>query len=393
MKNTDTQIIDITSLSGYTFDVTGDFWIAKLKGTKTLGADFAITGSGTPSGDKNIIILSQAVITASTYTFSVFGLNIPNKLILGNWGAFCQYVDGAWVVVPFGLPAKPDGVLIEVNADGDLTIKDASIEAVKIGSTLTATIAAKATKTYVDAADVVLQNAINALPASVYTTVSGDITITSGGAASIGANKITLTMIPNGLITNDKINATAAIALSKLAATTASKVLVSDASGFVSASATTPTELAYLAGVTAGTAAASKAVVLDASGKISTIDVTTLKINGTTFLPSSTFSSGSLTTTTVLTAATLKTDYRANGSGGGYDITLPAANTVTADTPVRFYQVGGANTINIKRAGSDDIVNTAGVDVALLAMTVVGDYAEMYCDGSSKWYVLRSQLT
>jgi hypothetical protein len=55
--------------------------------------------------------------------------------------------------------------------------------------------------------------------------------------------------------------------------------------------------------------------------------------------------------------------------------------------------VGGANTINIKRAGSDDIVNTAGVDVALLAMTVVGDYAEMYCDGSSKWYVLRSQLT
>jgi hypothetical protein len=51
-------------------------------------------------------------------------------------------------------------------------------------------------------------------------------------------------------ISNTEIKAAAAIALNKLAATTASKALVSDASGFVSASATTDTEIGYVAGVT-----------------------------------------------------------------------------------------------------------------------------------------------
>jgi len=41
-------------------------------------------------------------------------------------------------------------------------------------------------------------------------------------------------------------------------------------------------ESSHLDGVTAGTAAASKAVVLSAAGKIDTIDITTLKIGGTT---------------------------------------------------------------------------------------------------------------
>lgn len=47
-------------------------------------------------------------------------------------------------------------------------------------------------------------------------------------------------------IDNNEIKAAAAIALTKLAATTASRALVSDASGFISASVITPTELTYL---------------------------------------------------------------------------------------------------------------------------------------------------
>ena len=42
------------------------------------------------------------------------------------------------------------------------------------------------------------------------------------------------------------------------------------------------TELGFLDGVTAGTAAASKAVVLDASSKINSLDATVLKANGVT---------------------------------------------------------------------------------------------------------------
>jgi hypothetical protein len=51
-------------------------------------------------------------------------------------------------------------------------------------------------------------------------------------------------------IANSAIKASAAIALDKLAATTASRALVSDGSGFVSASSVTSTELGYLSGVT-----------------------------------------------------------------------------------------------------------------------------------------------
>ena len=51
-------------------------------------------------------------------------------------------------------------------------------------------------------------------------------------------------------IANANISASAAIAVTKLAATTASKALQSDASGFISASTVTSTELGYVSGVT-----------------------------------------------------------------------------------------------------------------------------------------------
>lgn len=56
--------------------------------------------------------------------------------------------------------------------------------------------------------------------------------------------------VASGGLTNTEVNASAAIALSKLAATTASRALVSDGSGFVSASAVTATELGYVSGAT-----------------------------------------------------------------------------------------------------------------------------------------------
>lgn len=71
--------------------------------------------------------------------------------------------------------------------------------------------------------------------------VTGDIAITNGGVTSIGA----------GVIVNADVNASAAIALSKLATVTASKALASDASGFIVSTAVTSTELGYLSGVTA----------------------------------------------------------------------------------------------------------------------------------------------
>lgn len=66
--------------------------------------------------------------------------------------------------------------------------------------------------------------------------VTGDVTITNAGVTSIGSGKIT----------NAQINASAAIAISKLAALTPSRAAVLDGSGFLAASPVTSTTLAFL---------------------------------------------------------------------------------------------------------------------------------------------------
>lgn len=67
-------------------------------------------------------------------------------------------------------------------------------------------------------------------------------------AGSIAYNKLSL----GTSIVNSDISLTAAIAVSKLAALTTSKAVVTDASGFLATSAATSTELGYLSGVTSG---------------------------------------------------------------------------------------------------------------------------------------------
>lgn len=57
-------------------------------------------------------------------------------------------------------------------------------------------------------------------------------------------------VMTSSTIVNADVNASAAIALTKLAATTVSRALVSDGSGFITPSSVTSTELGYLSGVT-----------------------------------------------------------------------------------------------------------------------------------------------
>ena len=69
--------------------------------------------------------------------------------------------------------------------------------------------------------------------------ISGDITISSGTKAAIGS----------GVIVNADVNASAALEFSKMENLTASRALVSDSNGDVSAT-TTSTEIGYVNGVT-----------------------------------------------------------------------------------------------------------------------------------------------
>lgn len=92
-------------------------------------------------------------------------------------------------------------------------------------------------------------------------TPSGDVTITTTGVMSI----------VSGTVVNADISGTAAIAASKLAAQTASRAIVSDASGFLTTSTTTATQIGYLSNVTGDIQTALDSKISSASGAISPI--------------------------------------------------------------------------------------------------------------------------
>jgi hypothetical protein len=107
--------------------------------------------------------------------------------------------------------------------------------------------------------DIIVGNVSNA-SAAVDTSAAGDVLADS-------TNGLT---IKNGVVVDAQVSASAAIALSKLAAVTASKALVSDISGVISPSSVTATELGYVSGVTSAiqTQLGTKALASDLSTHI-----------------------------------------------------------------------------------------------------------------------------
>ena len=158
-------------------------------------------------------------------------------------------------------------------------------------------------------------------------------------------------------IDNDEIKAAAAIALDKLAATTASRALQSDASGFITASSVTNTELSYVSGVTS-------AIQTQLNTKATIADVFNVTTSSGTF------------------AATANATHFVNTSGGAATVTLPAAST---DRFVRIKDISGnANTNNIT-------VNTPGAE------TIDGDSShvmdsnygsKVFVSDGTNWYIL-----
>lgn len=95
----------------------------------------------------------------------------------------------------------------------------------------------------------IMNSMINSAAAIAYSKLNLTGSIVNAdinASAAIAYSKLAL----SNSILNADINASAAIAYSKLAALTAARALVSDGSGFVSASSVTATELGYVSGVT-----------------------------------------------------------------------------------------------------------------------------------------------
>ncbi len=106
--------------------------------------------------------------------------------------------------------------------------------------------------------------------------------LTAGAGISLGSSSTEVSVAVSGL-TNAQIASSAAIAFSKLEALTVSKALVSSASGVVSVSPVTATELSYLGGVTSAlqTQLNAKAATADVLTGFSALGSVTLKGNVT----------------------------------------------------------------------------------------------------------------
>ena len=97
------------------------------------------------------------------------------------------------------------------------------------------------------------------IPTYVFSKVSGDATVASNGALTIAAGSVENSMLADdavgadelaaNAVVNASVSSSAAIAFSKMEDLTASRALVSDGSGDVSASAVTSTEIGHLDGV------------------------------------------------------------------------------------------------------------------------------------------------
>lgn len=236
--------------------------------------------------------------------------------------------------------ANSSGVPTWVSETGDVTISDTGVTAISSGVIVNADINTSAaialSKLATGTAGAVVLHNSSGVPTA--TAISGDISITDAG----------VTAISSGVIVNADINASAAIALSKLASGTSAQVIIANASGV-------PTYTTLSGDVTiSNTGVASIAANSVALGTDTTGDYVSSLVAGTGV--TLTNNSGESATPTVaigqavgtasnvqfanVTATGLLTVGTSSGTEGGEIQLLPAVtgNTLSGNVTIDIYQ-------------------------------------------------------
>jgi len=224
--------------------------------------------------------------------------------------------------------------------------------------------------------------------------LTGDVTYTSGSFDGTG-NVTGTASIGSGVIVNDDVNASAAIAFSKMADLTASRALVSDTNGDVSVSAVTSTEIGYLDGVSSG-------IQTQLDGKASssyvptTITVADESTDTTCFPLFVTAATGDLgpktasgltfnSNTDVLSgtfAGALTGNVTGNASGSSGSCTGNAATATALETArniggVSFDGTGNINLPGVNTSGNQDTSGTAAIATTV---TVADESSDTACN-------------
>ena len=391
--------------TAYSLTVPSDVQYYSLYGSKTLSAPYTIGVTGTPvNGSCIVLAYDGSSITTNNNAVTVFGVALsgtPDPAGLSGWLSAAQgkylfvavYKSVAWEVNYFrtsgsthwigksDIGAIGNDTTIQSLATG-LRIKPLSVTSAHIstsaaipysklsltGSLLNADVATGASIALSKLAPLTASKALVSDGSGVVATSAATATelgYVSGVTSAIQTQLGTKITAGAGAIVNADINASAAIALSKLATVTASRALVSDGSGNVTTSTVTATELSYVSGATSNIQAHLAA--LDTSSAVLTH--TSISSSGT-----------------VITS--LKENTIINSTGGGVTVTLPLASSVASGKYIEFFMVG-ANLSKIITAGSDKIINVYNASVTTDTLLVTKRGVMMYSDGSANWIVGR----
>jgi hypothetical protein len=224
--------------------------------------------------------------------------------------------------------------------------------------------------------------------------LTGDVTYTSGSFDGTG-NVTGTASIGSGVIVNDDVNASAAIAFSKMADLTASRALVSDGSGDVSVSAVTSTEIGYLDGV-------SSAIQTQLDGKASSTYVpTTITIadesTDTTCFPlfvtaatgdlgPKTASGLTFNSNTDVLSGTFSGDITGNvtgnasGSSGSCTGNAATATTLATARNIGGVSFNGSASIDLPGVNSAGNQNTSGTAAIATTVTVADESTDTSCN-------------
>lgn len=202
--------IEVTSAGGtFTIDenMPPDVVFIYATNPLTLAANFTVALGGVPANGTSIKYIVKGVsgVTKDAYNFTIEGNEISEAQMQNDFSFIYQYASSAAGYQYSYLPQLDGGDVISGES-----ITDNSVPLLKLES---------------GASGQIIVGDNTGVP--TYRTANGDVTISVLGTTTIGL----------GVITNQKINASAAIERSKLASGTAQHVLINDGSGVMSSEA------------------------------------------------------------------------------------------------------------------------------------------------------------